>query len=38
MRADHVVVEVAVEFDAQRAVVQADFFEDAVSTKRWMFL
>ena len=27
--ADHVVVDVAVELDAQRAVVHADFFEDA---------
>ena len=26
MRADHVVVEVAVQFDSERAVVHADFF------------
>jgi len=29
MGADHVVVDVAVELDAQRAVVHGDFFEDA---------
>jgi len=33
MRADHVVVEVAVELNSQRAVVHADFFQHASFNK-----